>query len=126
MSPQRYAQQDKRTLGLALIFKTLKYVPAYPSKPFENLDEARKWVAKFRDWYNQSHRHSGLKFVTPAQRHNGEDLNILKQRECVYVEAKKQHPERWSGKIRNWTHEPIVKLNPVNEQPQNIKIKKAA
>jgi len=67
-----------------------------------------------------------LKFVTPAQRHNGEDLNILKQRECVYVEAKKQHPERWSGKIRNWTHEPIVKLNPVNEQPQNIKIKKAA
>jgi putative transposase len=108
------------------LFKTLKYVPVYPSKPFENLDEARKWVAKFSDWYNHSHRHSGLKFVTPVQRHNGEDLHILKQRECVYTEAKKQHPERWSGKIRNWAHEPIVKLNPVNEQPQNIKMKKAA
>lgn len=108
------------------LFKTLKYVPTYPSKPFENLDEARKWVAKFSVWYNHSHRHSGLKFVTPAQRHNGEDLNILKQRQCVYLEAKKQHPERWSGMVRNWTHEPIVKLNPVNEQLQNIKMKKAA
>jgi len=26
---------------------------------------------KFVRWYNQEHKHSGLKFVTPAQRHNG-------------------------------------------------------
>lgn len=108
------------------LFKTLKYVPAYPSKPFESLDEARQWVSKFTDWYNHSHRHSGLKFVTPVQRHTGEDVMILKRRKCVYEDAKNRHPERWSGKTRNWNHEPMVKLNPVNEQTQNVELEKAA
>jgi len=108
------------------LFKTLKYIPAYPVKPFGSLNDARQWVAKFTDWYNCSHRHSGLKFVTPEQRHNGEDLAILKQREIVYEQAKKLHPERWSGKTRNWKHEPKVELNPINEQTRNVKMKKAA
>jgi putative transposase len=108
------------------LFKTLKYVPAYPAKPFESLCDARQWVATFCDWYNHSHRHSGLKFVTPAQRHNREDMSILEHRKCVYKEARKMHPERWSGKTRNWNHETTVKLNPVNEQTQNIEMKKAA
>jgi putative transposase len=108
------------------LFKTLKYVPSFPSKPFENLDDARQWVATFCGWYNHSHRHSGLKFVTPVQRHNGEDVSILERRKIVYEEAKNMHPERWSGKTRNWSHETIVKLNPVNEQTQNIEMKKAA
>lgn len=108
------------------LFKTLKYVPAYPSKPFENIDEARRWVATFVDWYNDCHRHSGIKYVTPAQRHNGEDVVILEQRKYVYEEAKKQHPERWSGKTRNWDHESLVRLNPVNEQLQNTEMMQAA
>jgi putative transposase len=58
------------------LFKTLKYVPTYPAKPFESLDAARRWVATFCTWYNQSHRHSGLKFVTPVQRHEGLDVAI--------------------------------------------------
>ncbi len=108
------------------LFKTLKYVPRFPSKPFGSLEKARQWVDKFSRWYNQFHRHSGLKFVTPIQRHNGKDLEILKRREKVYEKAKKKNPERWSGKTRNWNHEPIVKLNPVNEQNQKIAFEKAA
>jgi len=108
------------------LFKTLKYAPSYPSKPFESLEEARKWVSKFVHWYNGSHRHSGLKFVTLAQRHNGEDIEILKQRKCVYEDAKKQCPGRWSGETRNWNHEAVVMLNPVNESVQNIESKKMA
>lgn len=108
------------------LFKTLKYTPAYPSKPFKNLDEARQWVMTFVAWYNHSHRHSGLKYVTPAQRHNGEDIAILEQRKRVYKDAKKCHPQRWSGEIRNWEHEPVVKLNPANELPQDTEMKKAA
>jgi len=108
------------------LFKTLKYVPAYPTKPFESLDAARRWVASFCTWYNHSHRHSGLKFVTPEQRHVGTDINILEQRKCVYEEAKKLHPERWSGSTRNWNHEAQVKLNPCNEQTKSIEIKLAA
>lgn len=29
------------------IFKTLKYCPQYPSKPFENIEAARAWVSEF-------------------------------------------------------------------------------
>ena len=108
------------------LFKTLKYVPVYPSKPFESVDDARQWVAKSCKWYNHSHRHSGLKFVTPIQRHKGEDVKILEQRKHVYEQAKKMHPERWSGKTRNWNYEAIVKLNPANEQASNSEMKKAA
>ncbi len=108
------------------LFKTLKYVPSYPSKPFESLEEARKWVSKFVHWYNYSHRHSGLKFVTPAQRHNGEDIELLKQRKCVYEGAKKIYPGRWSGETRNWNHEAVVMLNPINEPVQDIESRKAA
>jgi len=60
------------------LFKTLKYTPAYPSKPFKNLDEARQWVLHFVDWYNDCHRHSGIKYVTSAQRHH-DDVTILEQ-----------------------------------------------
>jgi transposase InsO family protein len=108
------------------LFKTLKYVPAYPTKPFESLEAARRWVAEFCTWYNHSHRHSGLKFVTPIQRHIGKDMAILEQRKCVYEAAKKKHPERWSGRTRNWNHEATVELNPVNKHTENTELKMAA
>ena len=108
------------------LFKTLKYTPFYPSKLFESLEDARQWVATFAHWYNHSHRHSGIKYVTSVQRHQGEDIAILIQRKRVYEEAKKQNPERWSGGIRNWDHEPQVRLNAVNEQQQKTGMKQAA
>ena len=108
------------------LFKTLKYAPSYPEKPFACVEEARRWVKTFADWYNDSHHHSGLKFVTPEQRHNCEDIAILKNRKTVYEAAKKRNPGRWSGKTRNWEHEAITKLNPANTQPLENEMKKAA
>ncbi len=99
------------------MFRTLKYSPAYPSKPFTSLDEARKWVLSFTTWYNNEHCHSGIKFVTPAQRHSGEDKAVLQQRNAAYEAAKAAHPARWKGrKIRNWEHENEVWLNPPKEK----------
>nr|WP_157823178.1 hypothetical protein [Psychromonas sp. MB-3u-54] len=63
-------------------------------------------------WYNKEHLHSGIKFVTPAQRHAGEDVAILINRKNVYQKAKSAHPERWSGKTRNWDYINEVNLNP--------------
>ncbi len=51
------------------LFKTMKYCPEYPSKGFLSLGEARKWVQRFVKWYNSTHLHSGLNFITPYQRH---------------------------------------------------------
>lgn len=61
------------------LFKTMKYRPKYPFKGFPNLEEARKWVEKFVRWYNYTHLHSGIKFITPYQRHYGRDKKIMKK-----------------------------------------------
>jgi transposase InsO family protein len=87
------------------LFRTFKYRPEYPVKGFDSIDTARQWVSFFVKWYNEEHRHSAIRYVTPSQRHRGEDLNILANRRRVYRQAKRQRPDRWSGKTRNW--EPI-------------------
>ena len=66
------------------IFKTLKYRPAYPRRSFESLMAARQWVGTFVRWYNEEHRHSAIKFVTPSQRHAGLDDALLRKRTEVY------------------------------------------
>lgn len=50
------------------LFKTLKYRPDYPLRPFADLAAARQWVTDLVAWYNHEHRHSAIRFVTPAQR----------------------------------------------------------
>lgn len=94
------------------LFRTLKYCPSWPSQGFENVEAARAWANEFMCWYNHKHRHSALKFVTPAQRHSGEDIQILEKRKVVYQRAKEANPQRWSGDTRNWNREATVTLNP--------------
>lgn len=93
------------------LFKTAKYCPQYPTKPFESKQEALAWVSDFVQWYNEEHLHSGIRFVTPASRHRGEDVEILANRHRVYEDAKRRRPERWSGSTRNWNHIGEVLLN---------------
>jgi len=94
------------------LFKTLKYHQSYPSRPFATINDARKWVTGFQYWYNDVHRHSSLKFITPNQRHEGQDVDILKNRKMIYEEAKSKRPERWTRSTRNWEAEDVVYLNP--------------
>jgi transposase InsO family protein len=107
------------------LFRTLKYAPAYPTKPFERIEAARKWVHGFVQWYNNEHRHSAIRYVTPSQRHRGADRELLAQREAVYEAARQRNPERWSGKTRNWNPVTEVWLNPPKENQaekrQNLK-----
>ena len=56
------------------LFKTLKYRPEYPERAFENITAARCWVEGFVSWYNTEHRHSGIKLVTPEERHTAKIL----------------------------------------------------
>ena len=98
------------------MFKTLKYRSNYQPKGFKGLEEARAWVERFVSWYNNEHRHSGIKFLTANQRHEGKALAILENRAFVYEQAKAAHPERWSGKTRNWELREEVWLNPVKEK----------
>ncbi|WP_152569104.1 IS3 family transposase [Pseudoalteromonas sp. ND6B] len=98
------------------LFKTLKYRPEYPEKAFEDISAAREWVSGFVDWYNNEHLHSGIKFVTPNQRHSGLDKEILAKRQQVNDAAKLNNPSRWSGKSRDWSMINEINLNPEKKE----------
>ena len=76
------------------------------------LDDDRAWVATFVEWYNTEHRHSAIRFVTPAQRHYGREEEILQRRRMLYEQARHSHPERWTRNVRNCTPVATVHLNP--------------
>jgi hypothetical protein len=61
---------------------------------------------------NHEHKHSGLKFVTRAQRHSGIATAVLARREAVYAKAKARNPHRWSRTTRNWQLTDEVWLKP--------------
>jgi hypothetical protein len=79
------------------LFRTAKYRPEFPLKGFADLDAARQWAVRFVQWYNHEHRHSGIRYVTPAQH------------------ARSRNPQRWSGQTRNWKPVGAVTLNPERE-----------
>jgi transposase InsO family protein len=94
------------------LFRTAKYRPEFPDKGFADLDQARAWASRFVRWYNHEHHHSGIRYVSPAQRHAGDDTAILAARHELYLQARQRNPRRWSGATRNWTPIGAVNLNP--------------
>lgn len=99
------------------LFKTAKYHQSFPrTGRFFTILDARIWAEGLVTLYNTTHLHSALKFVTPNQRHNGEDIAIRAKRQEVYELAKAQFPERWSGGTRDWVVRKIATLNPNKKQ----------
>lgn len=94
-------------------FRTMKYRPEYPAS-FDSLESAREWIRGFERWYNFEHRHSAIRFVTPNQRHIGQDIRILAERSELYEAARDANPLRWSRNTRNWARITTVRLNPNN------------
>lgn len=74
--------------------KTLKYSVNYP-RFFTSLQQAREWYAEFVHWYNTEHLHSGLGYVTPLQRRNGEANSIYETRNKTIADARLRNPLRW-------------------------------
>lgn len=91
------------------LFRTFKYRPDFPFKGFVDIEAARQWVFHFVHWYNNHHKHSGIKFVTPNEKHNGMDIVILENRKKVYESARAKNPSRWSQGTRCW--EPVVEVH---------------
>ena len=110
------------------LFRTMKYRAEYPSKPFENLEQAQSWVDGFVFWYNTQHLHSSIRYVTPDDRHYCREQYILANRRKVYKKARSRNPNRWSKEIRNWYPVDLVWLNPEkkDEVSQMHRLKKAA
>jgi len=84
------------------VFRTLKYRPQWPSNGFKDLADVRQWVERF---------------VTPQQRHLGQDQQLLNNRKAVLEKARNKTPSRWGGReVRNCTVVGAVMLNPDRAQ----------
>ena len=98
------------------LFRTMKYRPGFPRKPFESFAAALKWVEEFVHWYNNEHLHSAIRYVTPSDRHSGKESPLLANRHEVYTAARCRTPRRWTGNTRNWSPAGAVYLNPIKQE----------
>ena len=98
------------------LFRTMKYRPNYPRKPFQSFVEALQWVEGFVRWYNTEHLHSGIRYVTPVDRHSRKEQPVLTHRHDVYTAAQRRTPRRWTGSTRNWSPVGAVYLNPIKQE----------
>ena len=94
------------------LFRKSKYQPDYASRPFTCKEAACQWVALFFAWYKHPHRHNGIKFVTPHQRHNGSAHEISRHRAVVYEQARQRNQRKWSRSTRCLHHPEVVWINP--------------
>ena len=98
-------------------FRTLKYRPSYP-KRLDGVAAWSGWVEEFVRWYHTEHYHSGIGWVSPQVRHQGQDEAVLAKRREVYEQARARHPERWSRQTRGWDRQHVVDLLPGLEAMQ--------
>ena len=88
------------------LFRTVKYRPNYPNRPFRSKEHACQWVSSFVDWYNHQHRHCG------------KAIEICRRRARVYELARIANPKRWSRSIRCWKQPDLVWINEPLEAEQ--------
>ncbi len=93
-------------------FGTMKIKVGYP-KSFATLEEARIWMANFVNWYNNEHLHSGIGYVTPEQRYNGQAQKIYATRQEALNKAAELFPERFVKGPRSVTPANATILNKV-------------
>jgi transposase InsO family protein len=111
------------------LFRAVKYRPDYPRRPFASKEQACQWVAEFVGWYNHQNRHSGIKFVTPQQRHGGQAVEICRHRDVVYEQARGRNPRRWSRSTRCWRQPEVVWINQPSDElhePRQLPLMQAA
>jgi putative transposase len=78
-------------------FKTLKYRPDFPDR-FGSIEDARAFCQRFFLWYNETHRHSGIAYHTPATVHYGQHKIVHAVRADVLAAAYVRNPERFVRK----------------------------
>jgi putative transposase len=79
------------------LFKTTKYRPEFPEH-FGSLPAALAFGRLFFPWYNTTHRHSGIGFLTPEMVHYGRSAAVLQARSATLARAFEVHPERFKGR----------------------------
>jgi putative transposase len=84
-------------------FRTVKHCPDFPDR-FGSLQDSRRFCRLFFQWYNNEHRHSGLKLLTPADVHYGQAEQVITSRTQVLEEAFLRHPNRFKYQMPQHPH----------------------
>ena len=82
------------------LFSTTKGAPEYPGT-FTDDVEALIYFTAYFDFYNNVRRHGKIGYVTPAQRHRGEDKAILALRRERLIKARKIRLQRNRSALDN-------------------------
>jgi putative transposase len=77
-------------------FRTIKYFRNFPEM-FASLEEARIYFKKYFSDYNDEFRHSGIQFISPVERHFGEEATILTARNRIIKEYYAKQKHRYSN-----------------------------
>ena len=78
-------------------FKTMKYRPDFPAR-FGCIEDARAHCQTFFAWYNGTHRHSGIGYMTPHSVHYGLSAAINSTRQSALDAGFAAHPNRFKGR----------------------------
>lgn len=99
-------------------FKTLKYCPTFPER-FGSIEDARAFLRRFFEWYNNEHYHTGIALMTPATVHFKRTAKCLRARRRVLAKAYRAHPERFvKGPPKADAVPKKVWINPPSTKPQ--------
>lgn len=74
---------------------------------FDTLSQARVWVDKYYDWYNNIHRHSGICYITPSQCFDGKGDEMMSRRNMIIEKFFERHQKQKAlvestGKFKRW------------------------
>lgn len=92
------------------LFRSIKYFRDFPER-FENIETGRSYFQQYFSSYNDEFRHSGIQFLSPADRHFGEELKILNDRNEIIEKFYLQNKRRYSGKPKTFFPILEVKIN---------------
>jgi len=92
------------------LFRTIKYFRDFPER-FENIEEGRLYFEKYFPNYNDEFRHSGIQFLNPSERHFGQEVKILNERNRLIQNFHALNKHRYSSPAKQFKPIMEVKIN---------------
>jgi len=94
--------------------KTLKSRCLRPKTPL-SIDDAKRLVAEFVDYYNNVRLHSAIGYVTPKDKIEGREKDIFQERDRKLQEARERRKQKRRNQIRQTNDQKTTGLNVHNQ-----------
>lgn len=92
------------------LFGTVKTFRTFPGH-FTDLEAGRKYFEGYFEDYNCTYKHSRIQFITPAERHYGEEQKILDLRNSLMAKFYSSNPHRYTKRAKKFSPIVEVKIN---------------